>query len=196
VSLDHAILGFLSERPRSGYDLKVRCFDESARVFWSADQAQVYRTLERLRTGGMITRTRRRSAGRPDRLVYDITSKGREMLEEWLSVAAHIPPPRDAFALQLYFSAGTSDGVLERVLAERRAQHQSRLNELREASDELAADSSLSARAMVVRQTAFDGAMARERSAIDWLDDCLAALRDGALPQAAHDVVEQHLSGA
>jgi len=196
VSLDYAILGFLSERPRSGYDLKVRCFDDDVRVFWSADQAQVYRTLERLRAAGMITRTRRRASGRPDRLVYDITGKGRESLAVWLSTAAGMPAPRDAFALQLYFSGGLDDETLARVLSERRGQHQSRLDDLRRQSDALAAHTTLSARSMVVRQTAFDGAMARERTAIDWLDDCLDALRRGALPQIAPEMDREHLSGA
>ena len=35
MSLDAAILGFLGERPRSGYDLKTRCFDDAAKDFWT-----------------------------------------------------------------------------------------------------------------------------------------------------------------
>jgi DNA-binding PadR family transcriptional regulator len=144
----------------------------------------------------MITRARRRSPGRPDRLVYDITSKGRDTLAEWLSSATPLAAPRDAFSLQLYFSAGQHDGVLERVLAERRSLHQTRLDELRRRSDGMADRSSLPDRTMVIRQTAFDGAMARERATIDWLDDCLEALRSGALPATAEKARQEHLSGA
>ena len=46
MSLEHAILGFLTYRPMSGYDLK-KFFDESVRHFWSAPQSQIYRTLGR-----------------------------------------------------------------------------------------------------------------------------------------------------
>jgi len=197
VSLEHAILGFLSEHPRSGYDLKVRCFDESARPFWTADQAQIYRTLERLQTSKLVGRTRRRSAGRPDRLVYEITAAGDEALAEWLSSAAPLPPSRDAFALQLHFSAGLDDDTLAAVLAQRRALHQDRLDYLRRQSEDLATSGSGSQRAMVLRQTALDGAIARERVAVDWLDQCIEAIERGALPPSADGVIgEKHLSGA
>ena len=196
MSLEHVILGFLSEHPRSGYDLKVRCFDHDTRLFWSADQAQIYRTLERLRTAQLITKTRQRSQGRPDRLVYDITATGRDVLTGWLSSTAPLQPTRDAFALQLYFGAGLSDPTLAHVLAERRAEHQSRLDDLRQQADELATVASVSERAMVLRQTAFDGAIARERTTIDWLDDCIDAIEGGVLPGIVDGSRQEHLSGA
>ncbi|MGD0004493.1 MAG: PadR family transcriptional regulator, partial [Anaerolineaceae bacterium] len=40
MSLDYAILGFLSYKPFSGYDLK-KVFDNSVRHFWYADQSQI-----------------------------------------------------------------------------------------------------------------------------------------------------------
>ena len=47
MSLEFAILGFLSYHPSTGYDLK-KMFDVSIRHFWPADQSQIYRTLARL----------------------------------------------------------------------------------------------------------------------------------------------------
>ncbi len=54
MSLMHAILGFLSYKPRTGYDLKTACFDESVAHFWPADQAQIYRTLDKLTEQGLV----------------------------------------------------------------------------------------------------------------------------------------------
>ncbi len=196
VSLDYAILGFLSEHPRSGYDLKVRCFDGDTRLFWSADQAQIYRTLERLHASRLIAKTRRRTPGRPDRFVYDITEAGRHSLDSWLVSAAELPPVRDPFALQLYFGASLSDPVLAQLLVSRRAQHQRRLDELRHQADQLAAQTTMSTRTMVLRQTSFDGEMARERTTIDWLDDCIDAIASGALPHELGETVREHLSEA
>jgi len=197
VSLEHAILGFLSEHPRSGYDLKVRCFDESAQPFWTADQAQIYRTLGRLQKARLVGRTRQRTAGRPDRLVYEITPAGLEMLASWMSESAPLPSNRDAFALQLHFGAVLDDGSLTALLTQRRAFHQQRLDYLRQRADELATDRSTSERAMVLRQTALDGAIAKERVAIDWLDQCIEAIDSGALPQSSSEAFgEKHLSGA
>jgi len=196
VSLDHAILGFLSERPRSGYDLKTRCFDAVVEPFWSADQAQIYRTLDRLQRAKLVSSTRRRQSGRPDRRIYEITPAGRDALADWIATPQPLPPVRDVFALQLYFGASLGDDLLAEVLASRRDEHQRRLDELRAASAELAHGEPVSERAMTLRHTAFDGAIARERTAVDWLDDCVEAVKQGALPGSeAQGIGQRHLFG-
>ena len=182
MSLEYAILGFLGSQPRSGYDLKTRCFDIEAKAFWSADQAQIYRTLERLKTLGLVKATRRRQTGKPDRKVFDITGAGRDSLADWIAAAAGIPSPRDAFLMQLYFAADGSDAAIADLLGQRRASHQQRLESLRAEAIELAKDTTLPARVAAMRGVAYDGAMATERATIDWLDDTLEALHAGHLP--------------
>ncbi len=58
MSLETGILGFLSMKPLSGYDLK-RLFNMSAAYFWPADQAQIYRTLKKLTDHGLPEGDRR-----------------------------------------------------------------------------------------------------------------------------------------
>ena len=196
MSLDHAILGFLSERPRSGYDLKTRCFDHAVEPFWSADQAQIYRTLDRLQRAKLVTSTRRRQSGRPDRRIYEITPAGRDAMAEWLATPLPLPPIRDAFALQLYFGASLGDDSLLDVLAARRDLHQARLEGLRDAAASLAQERPTNERAVTLRHTSFDGAIARERTAVDWLDDCVDAVKQGALPGSdAGGIGQRHLFG-
>jgi len=177
--LDYAILGFLNEQPLTGYDLKTRCFDDLARPFWTADQAQIYRTLDRLEREALVTSRKRRRAGRPDRKVFEITRAGRESLALWLSTPLALPPARDAFLTQLYFSADIGDESLTAVLGGRRTAHQSRLDELRERGVELSRDESLTARDRVVKRLALDGAIATERCLIDWLDDTIETVGSG-----------------
>jgi DNA-binding PadR family transcriptional regulator len=108
MSLDHAILGFLNYHPSTGYELK-KIFDTSARHFWHADQAQIYRTLARLTQQGWVGRKRVRQEDRPDRKVYQITEQGRAELRRWISD----PPPfgqgRSALLVQVFFSGQLSD---------------------------------------------------------------------------------------
>lgn len=196
LSLEHVILGLLSEHPRSGYDLKTRCFSGPISPFWSADQAQIYRTLDRLQASKRASVTRRRQSGKPDRLLHDITPSGRDALEEWLASPAPLPATRDAFLLQLYFGASLPDDALTALLEARRVQHQARLDDLRAAVSRLTSGDSVHDRATTLRQTAFEGAMTRERAAIDWLDDCIDAVRDGALPGSEDEGIGQrHLFG-
>ena len=55
MSLKYAILGFLSYKSFSGYDLK-KAFDNSVRHFWSANQSQIYRTLAQLDEEGLVAK--------------------------------------------------------------------------------------------------------------------------------------------
>ena len=185
MSLEFALLGFLSERPRSGYDLKVRCFDDAVRAFWTADQAQIYRTLDRLKDSKLVAVTRKRQTGKPDRKVYEITLAGRDALASWTSADVELGSPREPFLLQLYFSAGLDDATLSALLTNRRMLHQARLDDLRDQAVALSRDHSLDARTSAMRQVAFDGAIAAQRAAIDWLDDTIESLTNGLMPGAA-----------
>jgi DNA-binding PadR family transcriptional regulator len=195
LSLDLAILGFLGERAQSGYDLKTKSFEGPLRAFWSADQAQIYRTLERLRRDGLVTFRRRRQSSRPDRRVFELTVNGREALDEKAGDTTAHAPLRDGFLVQLYFSAGLSDDALLALMVERRAGCQSQLDAIRARAAELATDASVAPRAAVLKQTALDGAAAQLRSTIDWLDDCIQAVEEGALPGSESGTGQRHLFG-
>jgi PadR family transcriptional regulator AphA len=182
VSLDAAILGFLSERPRSGYDLKTRCFDDALKGLWTADQAQIYRTLERLQTAKLVTSARKRQSGKPDRKVFSLTDLGRQTLSAWLDTDAPFSPPRDPFWLQLYFGASATDETLLARFLAVRSTHQKRLEGLRADATASAQDAGASDRLAALRDAAFSGAIAVERAQIDWIDDCIEGLRSGSLP--------------
>ena len=182
MSLEHAILGFLSSRARSGYDLKTRCFDNEVKAFWNADQAQIYRTLDRLKAARLVKATRRRQTGKPDRKVYEITTAGRDVFAAWATSAGPLPPVRDAFLLQVYFAGESTDEAILSLLSSRREAHQGRLEELRSRAVALSREHTMAPRVAALRQAAYDGAIATERATIDWLDDILEAVSDGLLP--------------
>jgi len=48
MSLAYAILNTLQQKEMTGYDLKTSCFDQCIAHLWPADQAQIYRTLDKL----------------------------------------------------------------------------------------------------------------------------------------------------
>ena len=108
MSLDHAILGFLSYSPFTGYDLK-KFFDQSVRHFWTADQSQIYRTLARLSEEGMVEMTVVEQHDRPDRKLYSITEEGRNVLREWLAGPFQGGEARNPVLLKTFFSAKCTD---------------------------------------------------------------------------------------
>jgi PadR family transcriptional regulator AphA len=182
MALEHAILGFLSREPMTGYDLKTRCFDEAAGHVWTADQAQVYRTLEQLASRGLVRSRLVPQRGRPDRKVYSLTKSGRTALSEWLSRPEPPAQVRDPFLLHLFFAPDLPDDEIVRLLAGARDVYQRRLDELRgSARDELDewARRTGRRRDAELRRMTLAASTAAARSAIDWIDDSIEAVGRG-----------------
>lgn len=183
MTLEHAILGFLDRGPMTGYDLKTRCFDEAVGHLWTADQAQVYRTLERLSRQGLVRSRAVPQRGKPDRRVFTITTKGRAELMAWLRRAPALPPLRDPLLVQLSLSAELPDDELIALLEQARNAYQKRLDALR---SESAAHSDLTGapqrRSKVLSDMALAAATSAARTAIDWIDDSIDQVRRGLPP--------------
>jgi PadR family transcriptional regulator, regulatory protein AphA len=189
MALEHAILGFLDREPMTGYDLKTRCFDAAMGHLWTADQAQVYRTLDRLQSAKLVTSRLHPQRGKPDRKVYSVTAKGRAALAQWLAEPEPPPALRDPFLMHLFFSSDLSDSELLAQLGSARQVYQSRLDGLRSTAtadlDEWESETGLSRDAALRRMTLTAG-MASARTAIDWIDECTDRVRAG-LPPAGSD---------
>ena len=103
MSLKHAILGFLSYLPLSGYDLK-KAFDNSVQHFWPANQSQIYRTLAELEEQNMVTKEVIEREERLDMKIYHVTEAGRAELHAWLAKPLPEYSDREPFLIQVYFS--------------------------------------------------------------------------------------------
>jgi len=108
MSLKHAILGFLSFKPFSGYELK-KAFDSSVQHFWPANQSQIYRTLAELEGGGFVEKEVVEREERLDMKIYNITETGRTELHQWLATPLPERDEREPFLIQVYFSGQLSD---------------------------------------------------------------------------------------
>ena len=176
MSLAHAILGFLSRAPMTGYDLKTLCFDQSVAHFWPADQAQIYRTLDKLTEQGFLESELDIQDTRPNRKVYSITPAGHDELMRWLASPQGLTAYREPFLVQLFFSsalpAETAVGLLEDQLRqhrERLAVYQSILLGQKDPTD-------LTQQELFERFT-LDLGIGLEEVYIRWLEDCIAQLR-------------------
>lgn len=108
MSLENGILGYLSMKPLSGYDIK-KMFDMSGGYFWPADQAQIYRTLTSLEDDGLIEVSGFEQNAGPSKKLYKITENGRESLHEWLMTQKQSDYViRRPFLMQMFFSGQLS----------------------------------------------------------------------------------------
>jgi len=104
MSLENGILGYLSIKPLSGYDIK-KLFNMSAAYFWPADQAQIYRSLKKLVEDKLVELTEYEHGETVNKKIYTITPKGRETVRKWIlatDVSDYII--RASSTMQLFFS--------------------------------------------------------------------------------------------
>ena len=134
MSLSHALLGMLSVRQASGYDL-MKAFDTSLANVWPATQSQVYGELNRLAETGLIRVAAEGPRGRKE---YALTDAGLAELRTWMTDPRPEPPRRSEGLLRVFFLDVVSpeEGLeyLSRQ-AEGAAARHSRLEALRDAID-------------------------------------------------------------
>jgi DNA-binding PadR family transcriptional regulator len=129
--LKYVLLGSLSYRPLTGYQLK-QFVDNSAKHFWYAQTSQIYRTLNALEAEGLLTSAIEGQEDRPDRRVYTLTAAGHADLLAWLvQPMTEIEPTKDSLLVRLFFSAQLDKDTVLTQLRLQRALHQQQLTRFR-----------------------------------------------------------------
>src|SRR5512136_2048223 len=103
MSVRHAILGLLAQKPRHGYELRA-AFEAvvGGDANWDVKPAQVYTTLERLEEAGLVERISDLGEGdEPSRRVYAITAAGHAALMDWFAEGVTPGHQRDEFYVKL-----------------------------------------------------------------------------------------------
>ena len=99
MSLRHALLGALADRPRSGYEL-LKHFEQSLAYAWPASHSQIYPELARLRDDGLIEQT---GAGARNSKTYAVTDAGLAEIRHWLRDTEPDRRVRSDAALRTFF---------------------------------------------------------------------------------------------
>ncbi|RPE38194.1 PadR family transcriptional regulator [Streptomyces sp. Ag109_O5-1] len=135
MSLRHALLGLLADRPASGYDL-LKLFDTSLAHVWPATQSQLYGELNRLAEAGLVDVS---AEGPRRRKEYTVTEEGLKELRAWLVAPTQQQPQRSELLLKVFFFDLATDEQARAVLAEREQRataYHERLMELRTALED------------------------------------------------------------
>jgi PadR family transcriptional regulator, regulatory protein AphA len=116
MSIRNAILGFLSWKPFTGYELK-KLFADSLSFHWSGNNNQIYGSLVELHKDGAVSIEVRQQEKLPAKKVYTITDAGRAELRAWLLSEPELPVFRSLAHIQLAWSECLSDDELDGLLA-------------------------------------------------------------------------------
>ena len=161
----YVVLGLVSERPSTGYDLAA--FAElSIGQFFPLTRSHIYTELDRLRRLGLLAATEVEAERYATKRVYEITDDGREVLGSWLEEAP-LPPERqrNLFLVQVFFGDRTSPERIEELLDSHERVSREWRDQLSELADSLADRPESTFR----RATAMYG-VAQMEARLRWLD--------------------------
>jgi len=119
----YVILGLLTFREMSGYDLKQLINKSITHFYWSPAKSQIYGELRRLESHGLVTMREVPQTLRPDKRLYQITPEGTEAMQQWLRSSGVEPDSyKSALLLKVFFGHMLSYDATIGLLEERRKQ--------------------------------------------------------------------------
>jgi DNA-binding PadR family transcriptional regulator len=130
-----AILGLLTRRERSGYDL-LKTIERGVGFFWTPAKSQLYALLPRLVERGLLTARRVEQDKRPNKTLYKITPAGREALRHGLEQTSPAVD-RNTFELRVFFGDHMRPGAVRAMIEARRDQSRAHLAVLEEIEREI-----------------------------------------------------------
>ena len=125
MALGDAILACLTERPMTGYEL-AKTFDSSIGFFWKTDHQQIYRELSRLRDRGYIQGREVVQSGKPNKLVYTLTTAGKAAFRHWAARPSTPASIKDDLLVRLYALDSVEIAPLRADLMARLEHHRDR----------------------------------------------------------------------
>jgi DNA-binding PadR family transcriptional regulator len=129
MNIQDVILGLLSRKPCSGYEIK-RHFEEDFSFFYDASFGTIYPALSKMESQKLITKETVRQEGKPDKNVFTITAAGTERFQHYLKQPAEKEVLRSDFLMHLYFGDMADEETVKLLL-------QQQLKDKQEAYDKL-----------------------------------------------------------
>lgn len=107
MSLKHTILGFLSWKKMTGYEIK-KYFSQLEFIPWQGNNNQIYKTLLEVEKEELVSKKTVLQDNYPPQKIYSITLKGMSELRNWVMSDPELPLTKNTFVMQLAW-AGSMD---------------------------------------------------------------------------------------
>ena len=176
----YVILGLLTFREMSGYDLKQLINWSITHFYWSPAKSQIYGELRRLESHGLVTMREVPQTLRPDKRLYQITPEGTEAMQQWLRSSGLEPDSyKSALLLKVFFghmlSYDTTIGLLEdrrKQIAQELAACERRAQEFQDKMRGTEADDETFFPLLTLQRS-----ITLSQADLEWLDGALGQLR-------------------
>lgn len=178
--LKYVLLGFLNYEPATGYELE-NLISTGTTNFWHANLSQIYTTLKKLESAGLVVSHEEEQEGRPNRRVYEITSDGQHELQQWVSTPfTEREKTKNTLMLKLFFGRQAGHNTLLTQLRIQRSIHQAVLDRYRQGLPDTAHEI-VSARPelgedAILWQATLNWGLRYEESLLQWIDETIATI--------------------
>ena len=169
MSLRHALLGALADRPRTGYAL-LKHFEQSLAYAWPASHSQIYPELARLLEAGLIAET---ETGPRNSRTYSVTCDGMTEIRRWLAETEPDRRVRSDAALRTFFLWLLEPEEAAPQLEGEHAYWRGVLDEFERIQDEPTGDD----RKSRTFRIALEGGIAGVEARLAWLEAAIAEVR-------------------
>jgi DNA-binding PadR family transcriptional regulator len=177
MSLRHALLGALADRPRTGYAL-LKHFEQSLGYAWPASHSQIYPELARLLEDGLIEQT---ETGPRNSRTYALTDAGLEEIRRWLRETDPDRRVRSDAALRTFFLWLLEPVEARAQLERERAYWQDVLEQL----EAIRAQPPGTTRKERAFRIALEGGIRTVQARLDWVEWALEQVRSPAWRSAS-----------
>lgn len=177
-TLKYAILGLINRKSMTGYDL-MKVFNMDLVNFWYANHSQIYPELKRLTNEGLVSYETVLLGEKLEKKLYSITENGKNDFLGWLAKKDLLEPtPKDIFRLKSYFIDSLTKEDMLKHFHYQLDQRKEKLEKLESTMIEHPYASVISD---IVSPEYGDyivlkGAIMRERTYIDWLEECITEI--------------------
>jgi len=168
----------------TGYEM-VKEFNESLAYFWHASPQQIYKELDAMEKSGWLVSERIMQTEKPNKRVYSITPKGKDVLINWVSKpeegVTKFMQGKNPFLMRLAFAGEGSDENALQMLHEFKDQYLSFAQSMDEVNmNEIIADEESVLGKKVMKYwkiVALHGEIVR-KARLEWVEKAIAILEN------------------
>ncbi|MBF7097379.1 PadR family transcriptional regulator [Alkalibacter mobilis] len=179
-TLKYAILGLINRNSMTGYDL-MKEFNTDLVNFWYASHSQIYPELKKLTKEGLITYTTVIQGEKMEKKLYSITDEGRSDFISWIREQDLLEPtPKDIFRLKTYFIESMDKSLMINHFNYQLVQRLEKLKKLENTMKDHPYAKKLGkiGSAKYGDYIVLKGAIMRERTYIQWLEECISEMEN------------------
>jgi len=177
MDLHATILGLLSWKPASGYDLK-KMLSHSDIFYWSGNNNQVYKSLLELQKEGLVSHHIQQQESLPAKKIYALTEKGTAELVQRLQATPQAPELRKSFLIQLAWADILTDEEVLNLLGEYEIEISDRLQLFQGQAISSANEPSRSARELFLWKRIHTNLVDAYQTELEWVRETIHAFRE------------------